>query len=239
VRKASGELEPFNPEKVRRSLRRAGADEALIEKIVQRVSQQIHDGISTHEIYKRVFRLLREEKSHLVSRYNLKQAIMQLGPTGFPFEQFIAGILRYYGYQTFTNQIVRGKCVEHEIDVVARKDGRKAMIEAKFHNRPGRKSEIKDVLYTYARFLDVQEKFDQVWLVTNTKVTSEAIAYASCVGMQLVSWDYPEDSSLSHLINKSDLRPITVFEDMPKSTRRELFNRGIIFSRDLKESEKS
>ena len=183
VVKRSGEHEPFSERKVRTSLKRAGADDALIDTIVGRVEGELYDGISTREIYAHVFALLRELQSPLVSRYDLKRSIMELGPSGFPFEIFVAGVLESQGFSVAVGQTVQGKCVDHEVDIIAQKGSRHYMIEAKFHNQPGLKSDIKDALYTYARFLDVEQVWVEIaghrahlhkaWLVTNTKVTSK------------------------------------------------------------------
>jgi Holliday junction resolvase len=247
VQKRSGEYEPFSEEKVRSSLERAGADEELIDKIVEYVKTKLYDGISTKEIYAHVFARLRELRSPVVSKYDLKGAILELGPSGFPFERFVAGILEAHGYEVAVGRIVQGKCVDHEIDVIARKDDKHFMVEAKFHNMPGLKSDIRDALYTYARFLDVQEAwaeiaghrrhFHQAWLVTNTKVTSKVKEYATCVDLRVISWDYPPEGSLRSLIEESGLIPVTCLTSLRDDEKRSLVNAGMLFSRDLLEQE--
>lgn len=243
VKKASGEYEPFSEEKVRSSLKRAGAEKELIGKIIGQIKGELYDGIPTKEIYSHVFGLLRKARTPVASKYNLKQAIMQLGPSGFPFEKFIAGILEHEGFGVEVGQIVQGRCVSHEIDVIAQKDNQHFMIECKFHNRPGTRSDIKVALYIHARFLDVQkawvkiaghrQKFHQGWLVTNTKVTADVKTYAKCVGLKVVSWDYPADSSLRFLIEKSDLHPVTCLNSLSRGEKRKLLEAGIVFCRDL------
>ncbi len=243
VKKASGEYELFSEEKVRRSLQRARVEKKLIKSVINNLKSELYDGITTKEIYSHVFKILGKEKNYLASRYNLKQAIMQLGPSGYPFEKFVAGILVREGYQVKVGRIVQGECASHEIDVVAQKDNEHYMIECKFHNRPGRKSDIKVTLYTYARFLDVakawieiaghKHKFYQGWLVTNTKVTSKAKSYAQCVGLKVVSWDYPKGSSLRFLIEKSGLHPVTCLNSLNQNEKKRLLEEGIVFCQDL------
>jgi hypothetical protein len=184
------------------SLKRAGAEKKLISQVLNHLQKKLYDGISTREIYREVYFLLNQLKHPLSLKYNLKEAIMALGPSGYPFEKFVAGVLARQGYQTKTNQIVKGRCVDHEIDVLAQKEKQSWLIECKFHNQPGTKSEIKEVLYTYARFLDVNQngKFTQGWLITNTKVTSQVIKYAHCVNLMVLSWDYPKKHSLRLMI---------------------------------------
>jgi hypothetical protein len=243
VVKRSGEHEPFSERKVRSSLDRAGADEDLIETIVSRVKRKLYDGISTREIYSHVFSLLRELQSPLVSRYDLKRSIMQLGPSGFPFEIFVAGVLQARGYTVAVGQIVQGKCIDHEVDVIAQKGPRHYMIEAKFHNQPGLKSDIKDALYTYARFLDVEQAWVQIaghrahlhqaWLVTNTKVTSKVREYARCAGMRVTSWNYPSRASLRLMVEESGLLPVTCLQSLNREDKARLIEAGIIFCREL------
>jgi hypothetical protein len=245
VLKRSGEYEPYSEGKVRSSLKRAGADEELIERIVNRVQGELYDGISTRKIYAHVFDLLREFQSPLVSRYDLKTAIMELGPSGFPFERFIAGVLQAHGYEVAVGQEVQGKCVDHEVDIVAQKAGKHFMIEAKFHNQPGTKSDIKDALYTHARFLDVEEAWmeiaghrahpHQAWLITNTKVTSKVREYARCVGMRVTSWNYPSRASLRSMVEESGLLPVTSLESLSQEDKTKLLQEDIIFSRELAE----
>lgn len=233
VLKASGEREPFSEEKVRFSLQRAGAGSDLITKILAHVKGELYEGIPTQKIYAHIFDLLKHEKLPLASRYNLKEAIMQLGPTGFPFERFVAGILAVNGYQVEVDKIVEGKCVAHEIDIAAQKTGENFMIECKYHNRPGTKTDVKVALYVQARFLDVQNTFNQGWLVTNTKATIEACDYARCVGLKLISWDWPPGESLRDLIEKSGLHPITALESISHSDKQRFLSQGIVFQKDL------
>ncbi|MCL5090815.1 MAG: restriction endonuclease [Patescibacteria group bacterium] len=235
--KATGEIEPFAEKKVLASLIRAGADEELAERIVDQVRPQLYPNIPSFEIYDRVMKILKKEKRDLAERYNLKKAIMELGPSGYPFEKFIAAVLEANGYEVKTNQAVLGRCVSHEIDIVAResdKTNKTYMIECKFHNLAGGRTDIKAALYTYARFLDIKHKgFDIPWLVTNTKVTQDVKAYALCVGMEITSWDYPEENSLRHLVDESRLHPVTALTNLSATKKQDLVARGIIFCKDM------
>ncbi|MDO8639421.1 MAG: restriction endonuclease, partial [bacterium] len=171
------------------------------------------------------------------TRYGLKQAIMAFGPTGYPFEDFVSKIIETLGYQTKTRVTLAGRCVNHEIDILgeSRQNKKRIIVEAKFHNESGIKTNIHVSLYTYARFQDVRAKnqIDEVWLVTNTKITTDAIAYAICMGMKVTSWDYPEGESLRDMIEKSGLTPVTILTTLPKSNLDNLLSRGIVLCRDL------
>ncbi len=209
VIKASGQLEALSLDKVRVSLTRAGAYPEIIDKILLDLKPKLYDQISTREIYSQVYALFHRYQKDQSLHYSLKPALMQLGPSGYPFEKFIAQLFTAMGYQTQTQQIIQGKCVNHEVDVVAQKDNQKILIECKFHNRPGTKTEIKDALYTQARFEDINEvgsnKYTQIWLVTNTKLTTQAIQYGRCQNMGLLAWRYPENEGIEKLIDKFNL----------------------------------
>jgi len=235
VVKASGEREPFSPEKVRESIKRSGASHELANDVLKLVEHELYDGITTHEIYKYVFQHLRKMGTHLASKYNLKRAIMGLGPSGYPFEKFLAKILESDGYKTAVGQSVRGKCVRHEVDVIAEKGGKKHTIEAKFHNKSGLKTDTKVALYVYARFLDVSagDGFDEGWLVTNTKLTRDARIYCECVGLNYMSWDKPEGYSLRELVERSGLYPVTALTTLNQRDKTSLLREGIVTCKDL------
>ncbi len=235
VVKATGEVEPFSEEKVISSLLRAGASRQIAENIIAQVKPNLYQNIPTFEIYAKVMNILKKEQRPVAEKYNLKKAIMDLGPTGNPFEKSIAAIFQATGYRTETNQIISGRCVSHEVDVIAQ-NKEKYMIECKFHGLPGGRTDVKVALYTYARFLDIKDKggFDIPWLITNTKLTQEVKTYALCVGMKVTAWDYPEGESLNEMIDKSGLYPITASTDISEEKKRFLLDNGTIFVKDIK-----
>ncbi len=234
VIKASGEVEPFSEEKIISSLMRAGADKETAAGIAEEIKPQLYQHIPTFQIYSTVMRLLRRRERALANRYSLKRAIIELGPTGYPFEQFVAAVLHSTGHQVETNKIIQGKCISHEVDIVAVHQQKKYMIECKFHNQVGYKTEVKETLYTYARFLDIKHQgFDAPWLITNTKVTQEVKLYADCVGMRITAWDYPEGDGLRRLIDESGLHPITSLTKLSLKQKRDLIEKGIVFCKDI------
>jgi transcriptional regulator NrdR family protein len=87
--KSSGERVKFSLDKLRGSLKRTGADKQTVSQIIDKVRDELYQGISTKEIYNRAFALLKNRKSVFASKYKLKKAIYELGPTGFPFEKFV------------------------------------------------------------------------------------------------------------------------------------------------------
>lgn len=253
VTKASGEREEFNPEKLRQTCLRAGAPEWLAEKVVKEVEKKIFEGIATKQILKIALSILDKEMPHVAAKYDLKGAIMRLGPAGYEFENLIGELLREYGYRTSVHNIVKGYCIEHEVDVIAEKtvNGAKetGMIECKYHNAAGIFSGVKDVLYSYARFEDLQQgakmsgiKFTRCWLVSNTKFSSDVIRYANCKSIILVGWKYPErtDSrdanavpSLKKMLDDKKLYPMTALRTMDRDSQEKLAGAGLMFCKDL------
>lgn len=243
IRKASGEPQAFSRRKLYHSLKKAGAPVRLAQNLSQQLSRELTDDFSTDDIHQQVVRKLRHKDRLIALRYSLKRALQELGPSGYPFERYVAAVLENYGYQTEVGRIIQGSCVRHEVDIIARKSDRHIMIECKFHNRPGVKSDLKVALYVYARFLDIEEvwqkrsghwqKFHQAWLVTNTKCTGDAIRFAHCRGMKIISWGYPSSGNLQELIEKKKLYPLTILPALKNFQKKVLLSGGLVLVKDL------
>lgn len=241
ILKSSGKRVEFSISKLKKSLRKSGADEYTINKIVKTVMDELYQGISTNEIYNRAFTLLKKKKSAFASKYKLKRAIFELGPTGFPFERFVGAILSYSGYEVEIGKIINGKCVTHEIDVIAKKNGEHIIGECKFHSEYGNKCNVKIPLYIFSRYQDIlayyKKKKDispnKGWVVTNTRFTKEALAYGECMGLYLLSWDYPKNNSLKDRIDRLGLYPITASTLLKNREKQFLLSRDIVLCRQL------
>jgi hypothetical protein len=235
VIKATGEIEPFSEEKLRLSIRRAGISTEDEDKLVEYIKTNLYENIHTSQIYKQIRDYFKQNKSYGHSKYSLKQALMDLGPTGYPFEDFVSSVLQSQGYSTQVRQIISGKCINHEIDVVAEKGNEKIMVEAKFHNAPGIKTDVHVAMYTKARFDDVKEKngYSQAWIATNTKVTEDALSFALCCNMKVLGWSYPENESLRGLIERSRLFPITTISTLSHVQKLELMQNHIVMCKDI------
>lgn len=241
--KSSGDRARFSLTKLRRSLQRSGADEKVVDQIVNQVRDELYQGISTREIYNRAFALLKKKKSVFASKYKLKKAIYELGPTGFPFEKFIASILQYSGYTTEVGKILQGHCVTHEVDVFAKKNGLVAVIECKFHSEEGRNCNVKIPLYIRSRYEDIKKHWDHKkteelvldkgWVVTNTRFTEDAISYGRCMDLYLLSWDVPFGDGLKDRIDRLGLYPITVSTLLTQREKQFLLSRDIVLCRQL------
>ena len=242
VTKADGTSEHFKVEKLRRSLRRAGASPAEVNEIVLELHKTLHDGILTQEIYRQAFALMRQSRLPLAARYSLRRALFGLGPTGFPFEMFLSRLFETDGYKTKTGIMIEGKCASHEIDIAAYKNDHSFVGEAKFHSRPGTKTDLQVAMYSYARLLDLREAkicsddicgIREFWLITNTNFTSAAERYADCVGIKLLSWDFPRNNNLHDRIQKAGIYPITVLQNLTQSQVETLISRGVILCKDI------
>ena len=244
--KASGEAAAFDPQKLVNSLVRSGAGEPIAREILEEIESGLQEGMTTKTIYRDAYRMLKKRSRGAAGRYKLKKAIMELGPSGYPFEYFIGALLKNRGYEVAVGQVVQGKCVKHEVDVVAENDVDHFMVECKFHTNATRKSTVKVPLYIQSRFQDIfkhykklpgyETKLHQSWIVTNTRFTQDAIDYAECVGVNLVSWDYPAKKALKDWIDLSGMHPITCMQTLKKSEKETLLKAGIVMCRELEQN---
>ncbi len=279
ITKASGVEEPFSEEKLRHSLGHARISTGTADHLANHIKAVFKPGMSTTQIYQEAFKFLKKQEPGAAARYNLKRAIMDLGPTGHPFEQFVGELLRAQGYDVQVACQVQGFCVTHEVDVVAERNNTRLMVECKFHNQVVIKCDVKIALYVQARFEDIQKrlhgqefsagvkaalptasaggtprqntpatplsndgnryfatqdfKFDQGWLVTNTKLTSEAVQYSRCVGLHAVGWNYPVEGSLQHLIERTGLHPLTCLTSLSLAQKKQLLSHGLVLCKQL------
>lgn len=240
ITKADGEQEPFDPAKLERSLELAGASSTMRARVVGHILKELKAGMMTEEIYRHAFELLREEEQPAVAaRYSVKRAVFALGPSGFPFESFLGEVLRAHGWNVRTQMLLTGRCVPHEVDVLAEKNGKRVGIEAKFHNDPGGKTDIKDVLYVHSRYEDLKRapeassRVDEGWLVTNTRFTRNAIRFARCSNLTIIAWDYPRTRGLQSMIEDARVHPLTCLTTLTEGEKRQLLERKIVLCKDI------
>ncbi len=242
IEKEDGSREPFVVEKLRTSLHKAGANGRTVDNIAAHIERELRSGMRSVDIYKHAFEILRKSELIAASRYSMKRAVFELGPTGFPFEDFLAEIFRAKGWDVHTRQLMRGACVTHEVDLIARNGDVVVGGEAKFHNDLGIKSDLKVALYVESRFQDLRERPIQLfegkalaeyWLITNTKFTSEAVEYGRCRGMTLISWNYPSQGNLQALIEETAIFPVTALSQISRTDRMRLVKEGLVLCRDI------
>jgi hypothetical protein len=242
ITKADGEQESFDPVKLERSLSHAGASSTMRARILSEVIKELRPLMTTEDIYRRAFELLKtEEVVPIAARYSVKRAVFALGPSGFPFEQFLAEVLRGHGWRTRTDVTLMGRCAPHEVDVLAEKEGKRVGIEAKFHNEPGGKTDIKDALYVKARYDDLRQaplvssRVDEGWLVTNTVLTRNAIRYARCSNLTVIGWDYPRTRGLMRMIEEAKVHPLTCLTTLSEGEKRRLLENKIVLCKSVQD----
>lgn len=241
--KYSGQIEAFNIEKLKRSLRHSKASEQLVTEIAKEIQAQLTDGMTTKRIYEIAYGMLKRKSKSGSARYKLKKAIMELGPTGYPFERFVGKILEYEGFKTNVGVVMQGHCVTHEVDVTALKAEKHYLVECKFHNHQGRNCNVKTPLYVQSRFRDLETqwlknqhhslKFHKGWLYTNTRFSADAIQFGECAGLGMVSWDYPEQNSLKSKINLLKLYPITALPSLSNQDKQKILNNDIVLCKEI------
>ena len=243
VKKTSGKIELFSIQKFEESLKKSGATKEEVQTIIKITSPMIYNEISTDLIYGKAYFLLKKLNKASASKYSLKRAIFDLGPTGFPFEKLVGALLKEKGYETKVSVILNGECVAHEIDILAEKDGNIYAIECKFHSDAKSISNIKVPLYINSRFLDIQKQWNsniqnethlkQGWLVTNTRFTQDAIKYGNSIGLRMLSWDYPKNNGISKNIDEFSLYPITVLTSLKRNEKLELIENNTILVKEI------
>lgn len=217
--KHSGDVVDYDSNKLRNSLVRSGANASVVDDILSRIQSEIYTGMPTKQIYKLAFGYLKKASNSHAARYNLRQALQLLGPAGFFFEKYIARLFELEQYDTRKNLTLKGKCVTHEVDVMIQKNKVISMVECKFHSRREGTTDVKVPMYILSRFNDLKENshvlfsgresISKCWIVTNNRFTSDAVAFATCSGIQLLSWDYPKELNLRTKIDTHLLYPIT------------------------------
>ena len=242
--KHSGNIVDYNPLKLKQSLLKSGASQMTVSAILKTIDKDIYEGISTKQIYKMAFSLLKKTSSSNAARYNLKESIRLLGPAGFFFEKYIARLFASENYQTKTNLILQGQCVSHEIDVLIKKNDVIAMVECKFHMGKDTNSDVKVPMYILSRFNDLKDKrhlifepndsISKCWIVTNNRFTTDAIAFAKCSKLSLLSWDYPENNNLKTKNDADYLYPITCLTTLDIAEKDKLLVMDVILVKELR-----
>lgn len=236
--KSSGDLEQFNKSKLQRSLQRAGLRPKDSKMITEQVAEKIRHGSSTHDIYRHTEKLLRQQSTVAATHYSLKKSLLELGPTGYEFEQFVGKYFEAIGFTSYVGIVLQGEFVRHEVDVVASKPNYQTYVECKFHNTVGRKNDVKVVLYVKARWDDLKNGPDgkylkEYYVATNTVFTSDALQYAEGVGLKLLGVNAPADECFLEKIKKHKLFPITSLRRLKRIHCRELLRKNIILCSEL------
>lgn len=246
VKKYSGELVPFEPDKLKYSLMKSEASEDEVNTVFQRIQPRLYDGISTRELYELAFDLLKNHRDSYAARYSLKKALRDLGPEGFYFEKWVSKLFANAGYQTITGKIVQGHAVTHEIDVIAKKEDTMLAIECKFRNDVDAKISVTTPMYFLSRvkdikglpfsFFETDQQFTDGWLVTNAYLTSDSISFGEYYKLNMLAWDYPAHNNIKNQVDHLDLYPVTCLTNLKGSEKSALLKKDCILVRDLVEN---
>lgn len=236
--KSSGLPEKFSPIKLHNSLKHCGLSNDRSKFIVNEVTRHVKSGTSTKDIYRKAFRLVHQESPIAAAHYSLKRAILDLGPSGYAFEHFVAHYFQELGYKTEVGVTLQGKYVTHEVDVIATTPSEKIYVECKFHNTIGKKNDIKIALYVKARWDDLKEgpegrNLVDFYLASNTTFTQDVIQYADGTGLKLLGVNAPKEESFTDKISRYKLYPITSLKRLKKHVKDELIKRDILTCKEL------
>jgi hypothetical protein len=241
VTKANGTKQLFDKEKIVRTCLRMGATRAVAESIAEGIEAKVYEGINTKKILQMIFIKVRKHRPSTKHQIDLRKALGLLNPVP-DFEFFVQTLLREHGYTVTPNQIIRGRCVEHEVDAIARKDGVTFIVEVKHHFSYHTPTSLDVGRISRAVFEDVTEgfnlglnnlKIDSSMIVCNTKLSEHAKRYAECRGINHIGWSSPPSHDLETMIEERQLYPITYLRRLNRVTRRRLLSNGIILLKQL------
>src|SRR5690606_6936141 len=243
VKKYSGERVEFDLRRLKGSLSKSGASPDVVDEVWETMKPMVYDGISTRDLYKLAFRLLKREADSFAARYSLKRALKDLGPAGYYFEQWVARLFRHADYQTLTGHDLAGNSVTHEIDVVAQKGDELLLVECKFRNTEEAKITVTTPMYFLSRVNDFagrtillfgkEMQFTAGWLVTNAYVTTDSIDFSAYYNLKLLAWNYPEESSIKRRVDNGGLYPLTCLTTINKAEKDILLKQGCILVKDI------
>ncbi|HBI01546.1 MAG TPA: hypothetical protein DDY18_07970, partial [Flavobacterium sp.] len=71
------------------------------------------------------------------------------------------------------------------------------------------------------------------WIVTNNRFTDDAIKFAICSNLNLLSWDYPKGNSLRNKIDSAQIYPVTCLTTLTQLEKDKLLMQELITVKDL------
>jgi Holliday junction resolvase-like predicted endonuclease len=245
VTKSDGSKQVFRKEKVIDTCIRMGATREVAEGVADRVERRIYDGIESKRVLSMIFRQLGRYDPSVKHHIDLRMALAMMEPKP-DFEQYIRILLKEQGYQVTPNAIIRGKCVEHEIDAIAKKDEKTFIVEVKHHSNHHTLSGLDVDRISRATLEDITEGFelglnsinvDKAMIVCNVKLSDHAKRYADCRGIEHIGWRFPPDRGIDAMIEEKKLYPITYLKNLDSTTMRRLAGGGVLLLKQLAESD--
>ncbi|MEM7821276.1 MAG: restriction endonuclease [Candidatus Aenigmatarchaeota archaeon] len=243
VTKFDGRKEIFQKEKIIRTCLRMRATREQAEYVAEKIETKAYDGIPTKKILELIFFYLKKFRPEISYHIDLRKSISLLRPKP-DFEIFVQLLLKALGYEVIPNQIVRGICVEHEIDAIAKMGKETIFVEVKHHLNPHTYTGVDVCLETFARMEDLREgylkginkiKFDYALIVCNTKFSEYAKNYSLCKNIKLLGWNFPEGRGLEQIIIEKKLYPITFLKELDPDTEKKIADSGIVLLKQMAE----
>lgn len=231
----------FLPKKIKRAILRCGGNEAMFNQVIQKIEKNFKNklNITTKDIYTSVKQSLFEIDPKTALKYSLKEAMESLGPDGFCFEKYIHHCLKELNFKLTPNIYINGKATDYEMDFIAEKDNISYLGECKYKNSKDGKVDVNVVLIAYGSYIDItnnntysKENSKRI-IITNTRFTSKAIAFAKEYDILLKGWNYPNDDGLETYIDRHLLYPITIFSKINSNTLHKLASENIILAKDF------
>jgi len=241
VTKADGSKQPFDKQKIINTCLRLQATPEQAQSIADKIEAKAYDGIPTKKILQMVFQYMKKYRPAIGYQIDLKQAIAMLRSKP-DFEIFVAKLFEAMGYEVDTNLIIQGKCIEHEIDVVAKKGNEIILVEVKHHVNHHTYSGLDVFLQLNSTLEDLKEgyesgknsfKFTKAILICNTKVSDHGRRYALCRGLEFIAWKFPLENGLERLIEEYKLYPITFLKEIERDEAYKLADVGIVTVKQL------
>jgi len=241
VVKFDGSREKFKKSKIVRTCIRIGLSPSDAKAVADKIERSVYDGITTREIYRMILKEVKVYGPEKSSLYKLRESLSKIEP--HIFETFVRRLLEQNGYKCLQNQIVEGLSIEHEIDVIAEKNGHTFLVECKhhvnFHRFAGLdvclqvRSTLEDLKDGYKNGLN-EYNFEKAWIFTNSKFSDHAKRYAASRGILLTGWKYPENSGIEKWIERSRMFPVTILT-VQRSVVQRMMEHGLVTILDINE----
>jgi len=238
VTKADGTKELFDKQKIIKSCLNVDLDEKSSSEIADYIDRALPEGSSTHKIFEMITQELEKRKVGNAPLFALREAIADVDSKSF--ELYTQKILEADGYSCKWNQLIHGASVEHQVDVLAEKNGEIFIVECKRHFNPHRFCGLDVALQVQARLEDLKDGYvakrnkinvTGAWIFTNAKFSEHSKNYCNAKKIRMTGWK-SGDFGLDYLINKTKTFPVTVLK-IDLMTKASLIQAGMLTLQDI------
>ncbi len=218
-----------------------GASRLEAEEIAGKIENRIYDGISTARVLQMIFQFIHRFNPRASRLYDLRRGLSLMNSKP-EFERFVQILLMNAGFEVNPNKILRGKCIEHEVDAIARKNGITYFVEVKHHYNYHAFTGLDESRIARALLEDVSEgfnlgltnlKIDRAMIVTNTKYSEQALQYGTCRNIMQIGWSTAANLGLRDLIQEKKLYPLSCIRGLKADLRLKLVDSGVVLINQL------